>query len=60
VLLPAYDPERDSEAAAVLAGLFPDRKVVPIDCTDLVWGLGAFHCVTQQWPAPGSGSGSAV
>jgi agmatine deiminase len=56
VLLPAYDPERDSEAAAVLAGLFPDREVVPIDCTDLVWGLGAFHCVTQQWPAPGSGS----
>jgi len=24
---------------------------VGIDCTDLVWGLGAFHCVTQQWPA---------
>ena len=51
VLLPAYDPERDAEAAAVLARLFPDRDVVPIDCTDLVWGLGAFHCVTQQWPA---------
>jgi agmatine/peptidylarginine deiminase len=24
--------------------------VVGIDCTGLVWGLGAFHCVTQQWP----------
>jgi agmatine/peptidylarginine deiminase len=23
---------------------------VVVDCTDLVWGLGAFHCVTQQWP----------
>ena len=32
-------------------GLFPGREVVGIDCTDLVWGLGAFHCVTQQWPA---------
>jgi agmatine deiminase len=51
VLLPAYDADRDPEAAAVLAGLFPEREVVPIDCTDLVWGLGAFHCVTQQWPA---------
>jgi agmatine deiminase len=52
VLLPAYHPERDLEAAGVLAGLFPEREIVPIDCTDLVWGLGAFHCVTQQWPAP--------
>jgi agmatine deiminase len=53
LLLPAYDPERDAEAAAVLAPLFPGREIVPIDCTDLVWGLGAFHCVTQQWPAAG-------
>ena len=54
VLLPTYDPARDGEAAAVLAELFPDREIIPIDCTDLVWGLGAFHCVSQQWPAPGA------
>ena len=51
VLVPAYDPPRDAEACATLQRLFPNREVVPIDCTDLVWGLGAFHCVTQQWPA---------
>jgi agmatine deiminase len=51
VLLPAYDPGRDEEAQAALEQLFPERDVVPIDCTDLVWGLGAFHCVTQQWPS---------
>ena len=51
VLLPTYDPPRDEEALATLASLFPGRDVVGIDCTDLVWGLGAFHCVTQQWPA---------
>ena len=50
VLLPTYDPARDEEAAATLAALFPGREIVGIDCTDLVWGLGAFHCVTQQWP----------
>ena len=33
------------------SGSFPNRRVAVIDCTDLVWGLGAFHCVTQQWPA---------
>jgi agmatine deiminase len=51
VLLPAYDPERDETARAHLQELFPTRRVVPIDAVDLVWGLGAFHCVTQQWPA---------
>jgi agmatine deiminase len=51
VLLPTYDPARDEEALGILQQLFPSREVVGIDCTDLVWGLGAFHCVTQQWPA---------
>ena len=51
VLLPTYDPPRDEEAATTLQALFPDRDVIGIDCADLVWGLGAFHCVTQQWPA---------
>jgi agmatine deiminase len=51
VLLPYYDRARDAKARATLQGLFPDREVIGMDCTDLVWGLGAFHCVTQQWPA---------
>ena len=51
VLLPTYDPERDDEARATLQSLFPSREIIGIDCTDLVWGLGAFHCVTQQWPS---------
>ncbi|HEU4681354.1 MAG TPA: agmatine deiminase family protein [Gemmatimonadales bacterium] len=50
LLLPTYDPEPDEQARGVLQNLFPDREVIGIDCTDLVWGLGAFHCVTQQWP----------
>lgn len=51
VLLPTYDPARDAIAAETLRALFPGRDVVGIDCTDLVWGLGAFHCVSQQWPS---------
>jgi agmatine deiminase len=51
VLVPTYDPARDGVALDTLQRLFPTRRVVGIDCTDLVWGLGAFHCVTQQWPA---------
>jgi len=51
VLLPTYDPERDEQARVTLQSLFPSREVIGIDCTDLVWGLGAFHCATQQWPS---------
>jgi agmatine deiminase len=50
VLLPTYDPARDGQAQAILQNLFPTREVIGIDSTDLVYGLGAFHCVTQQWP----------
>jgi agmatine deiminase len=50
VLLPAFDPDTDEIARGALQRLFPSRRVVSIDCVDLVWGLGAFHCVTQQWP----------
>ena len=51
VVVPTYDPPRDEAALATLSDVCPGRRIVGIDCTDLVWGLGAFHCVTQQWPA---------
>ena len=50
VLLPGYDRDRDAQAREALQALFPTRRVVVIDCTELIWGLGAFHCLTQQWP----------
>jgi agmatine deiminase len=50
VLLPAFDQPADAEAARILAGCFPGRRIVPIRATELVVGLGAFHCLTQQVP----------
>ena len=50
VLLPTYRHANDVRAAAILQELFLDRKVISIDCTDLIWGLGSIHCVTQQQP----------
>jgi agmatine deiminase len=51
VLMPAYHPRTDELARATLQRCIPDRKVIPLDSLNLIWGLGSFHCVTQQWPA---------
>ena len=52
VLLPTYRHQKnDATAIQVLQGLFPDRHVVGIDSTNLIWGRGSFHCLTQQQPA---------
>ncbi len=51
VLLPTFGCKQDDPAAQILESAFPGRKIIGIDCTDLIWGLGAFHCATQQQPA---------
>ena len=51
VLVPTYRCAQDKKALKILQQFFPDRKVVGIDCTDLVWGLGSIHCVTHEEPA---------
>jgi agmatine deiminase len=54
VLLPTYNHPNDEGAQSTLVKLFPGRDVIGMDCTDLIWGLGAFHCLTQQVPAAGA------
>ncbi len=51
VLAPVFGHANDSRAVATLQRVFPDRRVVPINCEPLVWGMGAIHCVSQQQPA---------
>ena len=51
VLLPFYGESNDAWAESVLREAFPKRKIIGIDCRELIWGLGAFHCLTQQQPA---------
>lgn len=52
VLLPVFDCPQDARAIDIIARCFPQRRVVPIDCRDVVEGLGTLHCLTQQIPAP--------
>jgi agmatine deiminase len=50
VIVPTFECAADAIALAILERLFPGRRVVGIPATDLVWGLGAVHCLTQQHP----------
>ncbi|SDU10278.1 agmatine deiminase [Verrucomicrobium sp. GAS474] len=51
VLVPVFNDPADAKACAILQELFPDRRVIPFDASDLIWGLGALHCITQQEPS---------
>jgi agmatine deiminase len=51
VLAPIFGHANDARAVEVFHNVFPDRRVVSINCEPLVWGMGTIHCVTQQQPA---------
>ena len=51
VLAPVFGHSNDLRAVETLQRVFPDRRVLPINCEPLVWGMGTIHCVTQQQPA---------
>ena len=53
VIVPQFDDPADEIAITRLQALFPDRRVIGSPALDLVWGLGAFHCLSQQEPAVG-------
>lgn len=50
VVVPVFQDKNDEKALDILQTCFPDRKVIGIDSTDLIWGLGSFHCLSQQEP----------
>lgn len=51
VLVPTFRHSNDVKAVEILQQCFPDRRVLGVDSTELIWGLGSFHCITQQEPA---------
>jgi agmatine deiminase len=50
IIVPTYRCAKDDKALQILTGCFKDREVVGIDSTDIIWGLGSFHCLSQQEP----------
>lgn len=50
VVVPTFRSKKDEQVIDVLSSCFPGREVVGIDSTDIIWGLGSFHCLSQQEP----------
>jgi agmatine deiminase len=50
VIVPTYRCKKDDTALEIISRCFPDRKIIGIDSTDIIWGLGSFHCLSQQEP----------
>ncbi|HVT85262.1 MAG TPA: agmatine deiminase family protein [Chitinophagaceae bacterium] len=50
VIVPTYRCDKDEKVVRIIQECFPNRNVIGIDSTDLIWGLGSFHCLSQQEP----------
>jgi agmatine/peptidylarginine deiminase len=50
VLLPVYGVRQDEEAVRILAELFPEREIIPVNSVPLIRQHGSVHCVSMQYP----------
>ena len=50
VLLPIFNVKEDKKVIKIFRNFFKNKKIIPIDCSKLIWGFGAIHCMTQQEP----------
>jgi agmatine deiminase len=51
VLVPTFGHKNDLKAMKIIQEAIPERRVVGINCRELVYGLGTIHCISQQQPA---------
>jgi agmatine deiminase len=50
VIVPTYDIPQDEDALRAISNAFPKRELIGLPARHLLWGGGAFHCVTQPQP----------
>lgn len=49
IFMPVYgQPHNDMLACQTVRIVFPDREIVPVDCTTLIKQHGSLHCATMQ------------
>ncbi len=50
VIVPTFRDKNDDKALQIIQQCFPKREVIGLDSVDIIWGLGSFHCLSQQEP----------
>ena len=50
VLVPQFSDPHDARAEEILRKAFPGRTILGTDLTDILYGGGGLHCITQQEP----------
>jgi agmatine deiminase len=50
VMVPVYRCKQDDKAITILESVIKDRPVVDLDSVEIIWGLGSWHCLSQQEP----------
>lgn len=50
VIVPVFNNSNDQIAIDILEKAMPARKIIPLEATEIIWGQGSFHCLSQQEP----------
>ena len=60
VIVPTYDDQFDESALSIIQSAFPDRDVKGSHASHIIYGGGAFNCLTQQVPLGDDQNGSML
>jgi agmatine deiminase len=50
VIVPIFDDPNDWEALSVLGECFPNKEIIGLDSSKIIYGLGSFHCLSKHEP----------
>lgn len=50
LVYPTYSVKEDKEVHEIFKRLFPDKEIIPIECSRLIEEGGSLHCSTMQIP----------
>ena len=48
ILMSTFSDPNDKKAIDIIQSLFKNHKVIGIDCSKIIYGGGAIHCITMQ------------